>query len=165
MPESDFLKVLQTEATTFRSSFRSVLLSTVSPQGQPEASYAPYISDKNGAIYIFTSELSAHTRNILSHPRAGLLFIENEENAKNIFARKRLSLQCAATEIQRQSDDFDLILKNMEAMFGNIIGLLKSLADFHLFRFDIINGNYVRGFGQAYILEGNNLKILGKRTG
>ena len=49
-----------------------------------------------------------------------------------------------------------------EAMrrFGQVMQLLESLPDFHLFELQLQGGRYVRGFGQAYDLAGERLDRL-----
>ncbi len=159
------MKDLQQEVKSFQAGFSTVLLSTVSAEGQPGASYAPFVFDQTAAICIFTSELAAHTRNLLTRPTAALMFIENEEAAKNPFARKRLTLQCTAVEIPVNSDAGAQILDKMESVFGKTVQLLRSLPDFHIFKFDVTGGSYVKGFGQAYALQGNELEVLNLRGG
>ena len=156
-------EALQQEAANFRDSFQSLLLATTSPQGQPDASYAPCIVDDNQAIYVFISELAQHTKNLLSVPQASLLFIADETDSRNIFARKRLSLNSIAEALPRDDPHWNDLLTQFEDKFGQTISLLKSLPDFHLIRFNIQQGNYVRGFAQAYALSGNQLEILSLR--
>ena len=44
------------------------------------------------------------------------------------------------------------------------VQLLAGLPDFMLFCFDALEGNYVRGFGQAYPVSGNDLVMAERRT-
>ena len=53
-----------TEFRVFRNSFQSVQLATVDEHGKPEASYAPCLRDRKH-IYVFVSELSRHTANLI----------------------------------------------------------------------------------------------------
>lgn len=155
---------LQQEAASFRDGFLTVLLATVSPQGQPDASYAPCVVDDTQAVYVFISELAQHTKNLLAVPQASLLFIADETGSKNIFARRRLSLNCTAEVLPRDHSQWNHLLAQFEDKFGNTINLLKTLPDFHLIRFSAGQGNYVRGFAQAYTLSGNQLEIHSLRT-
>ncbi len=157
-------KDLQIEAQTFQKSFESVHLATISADGKPHASYAPCVVDEAGATYIFISGLARHTQNLRNNPNASLLFLETEENSPNIFARQRLNLDCQASTISRSIEDWQHIINQFETKFGNIINLLKSLPDFQLFRFDVEGGSFVKGFGQAYALKGNDLQILERRS-
>ena len=154
---------LQKELNLFRNNFQTLILSTVSKEGKAHASYAPFILGDDQAMYILSSELAAHTQNMLNHPQVGVLFIENEADSKTPFARKRISLECSVFEVGRISYEWKKTIEKMEATFGNIIPLLKSLSDFHLFRMDVEQGSFVKGFGQAYSVQGNELQILARK--
>ena len=80
------LEELQQEASAFRRAFDAVMLSTASPEGVPDASYAPCILDSEDRCHVLVSRLARHTGNLLSHPVASLLWIENRESC-----RKRVS--------------------------------------------------------------------------
>ncbi|MEM9980527.1 MAG: pyridoxamine 5'-phosphate oxidase family protein, partial [Cyanobacteria bacterium P01_D01_bin.2] len=57
---ADFDRVTQLYLE-FPEKFRSAMLSTVSIDGSPQASYAPFLSDADKTFYIYVSGLSAHT--------------------------------------------------------------------------------------------------------
>lgn len=145
------------ELSEFRSGFRSVLLSTITHEGVPEASYAPCVTDDTGNVYIYVSGLSRHTRNLRDTGRVSLLFIEDEQSARNIFARKRLSYTCEAEAVARDSTDWDQVLRRFTDRFGKFVDTLRGLPDFQLFRLTPRSGNYVRGFAQAYSFQGAGL--------
>lgn len=84
-----FGKKLVDELIQFRSGVRSVSLATVSRDGVPEPSHAPYVADDEGRPYIFVSGLARHTRNLQESGHTGLLLLEDEQSATNIFTRKR----------------------------------------------------------------------------
>ena len=100
MKSDDFLLH---EVREFQSGFRSVLMATVNQDGVPEASYAPYVTDDNGNYYVLVSGLARHTRDFLETGHVSLQFIENEDAAQNLFARRRLTLLCDVSVIQRES--------------------------------------------------------------
>lgn len=143
---------IRQEAFTFRASFKTVLLATSSLQAEPESSYAPFVLGEDDAVYIFISGLARHTQQLLENPQASLLWIENEDKARNLFARRRLSLQCEATELDRGEALSDQILDRMEQELNNTISVLRTLGDFHLFRLTPVRGVYVQGFGKAHDL-------------
>ena len=58
------------EAGAFLAAFRSLQMATVSADGVPDASYAPFVRIDDDAFYVNLSALSTHTGNILSTPRA-----------------------------------------------------------------------------------------------
>ena len=158
-------KELQQEAIALRRELAAVMLSTTSPEGTPDASYAPCVLDGEGRCHVLVSQLARHTHNLVSHPLASLMWIEDKVAKRNVFARRRLILQCSAETIERDSEEWKRILKPMEEQLGNTVPLLAGLPDFILFRFDALEGNYVRGFAQAYPVTGNNLIMAERRTG
>ena len=149
---------LPQEVISFRRNFKSVVLATVSPEGVPDASYTPFILDDNGNILIFISELAQHTKNLISSPVASLLWIEDEKQSRNLFARQRLTLQCDARELLNDTAQWDIALTQMQHIHGKTIEVLRSLPDFHLFTLDARRGNYVRGFAKAFSASGDELR-------
>lgn len=149
---------LQQEVIDFRSKFKSVVLATTSSGGVPDASYTPYILDDNGNILIFVSELAQHTKNLINLPLVSLLWIENEEHSRNLFARQRLTLQCETKELLSDSAQWDAALTSMQHTHGKTIEVLRSLPDFHLFTLKARHGNYVRGFARAFTASGDELR-------
>ncbi|WP_250654929.1 HugZ family protein [Alkalimarinus coralli] len=152
------------EASDLVNQFKTVQLATLNPAGNPEASYAPYIKQA-GRYYIFISELASHTANILRHPMLSLFFIQNEVDAKNLFARRRLTIECSATPIPREHQQWETLLDLFQAEHGPTVELLRSLPDFQLFELTPSTANYVKGFGQAFTLEGENLQTVKQSKG
>ena len=149
---------LQQEVIDFRSKFKTVVLATVSSEGLPDASYTPYILDDNGSILIFVSELAQHTKNLIDLPTISLLWIADEEHSRNLFARQRLTLQCTARELLRDTAQWDTALTRLQHVHGKTIEVLRSLPDFHLFTLEARHGNYVRGFAKAFTATGDELR-------
>lgn len=145
---------LQREIRAFRATRRSVLLATVDAQGQPDASYAPCLEDERGDIYVFVSGLARHTRHLMATGRVSVLFIEDEVAAANLFARRRLTLDCTATAMARDHPHWGAYLDALTERQGSLVGTLRGLADFQLFRLTPLSSTYVRGFGQAFRFEG-----------
>ncbi len=115
------------------------------------ASYSPFVK-VNDRLYIFISELAQHTQNLLATGKASVMLIEDERDAKNIFARKRLVLQCDAKDIDRSHAFAEEVLDTMSERLGNTLSVLRTLPDFHLFELLPVSGHYVQGFGQAFEL-------------
>ncbi len=158
------LEELQQEAINFRREVDAVMLSTTSPAGMPDAGYAPCYLDGEGRCHILISQLAQHTKNLLSHPVASLMWIEDKASGGNAYARRRLVLQCKAENINRDSPVWNGILGQMEDRHGNTVQLLANLPDFMLFRFEAVEGNYIRGFAQAHPVTGNDLVMAARRT-
>jgi len=151
-PESAFF--------TFKKSVKTLNLSTLDKKARPRASYAPFIEDETGHFYIFVSQLAAHTQDLLANPEASILLLEDEQDARQIFARQRISYQCHVEIIDKEHANYLARLNQMEDRFGNVIGLLRTLPDFILFCLTPYEGQYVKGFGKAYKLSGENLLTL-----
>ncbi len=149
---------LEREMRAFRGTRRSVVLATADGEGLPDASYAPCLEDAQGNVYIFVSGLARHTQNLLAAGRVSVLFIEDEGETANVFARRRLTLDCTATPIPRDHPDWSGVLDGLAERLGKLVETLRGLADFQLFRLTARSATYVRGFGQTFRFEGEGLK-------
>lgn len=162
MSGSDDLQQVRQACCTFPARFQSLQLATVSADGQPEASYAPFVAD-HGCYYVYLSDLARHGANLRETARASVLFIEGEEQAKHPFARERLTLRCDVVECPRGSDRFEAVLDLFEQRFGKFVQMVRSLGDFRLFELSPVSGSYVAGFARAYVLDGDDLKNIRHR--
>lgn len=147
------------EARDFHRAFGSMQLAT-SKADQPVASYAPYVTDDQGHFYIYLSELAQHTGNLMVNPNVSFLFIENEQDAAHLFGRRRLTYQAVAECIPRDTAEFDRRLDQFEAVHGGFMKMLRGLVDFRLFVLRPSGANFVRGFAQAYELQGADLQRI-----
>ncbi|QIR35784.1 HugZ family protein [Tolypothrix sp. PCC 7910] len=154
------LEQVQAEYEKFTDQFQSVIISTVSAEGIPNASYAPFVMDDSYNIYIYISGLVTHTKNLYDNPRISVLFIEDENQAHQIFARRRLSFDCTATLIERETDHWQKIVERFQNRFGEIIEVFRGLADFRIFKLTPSQGRFVVGFGSAYNISADNLRQL-----
>ena len=133
-------------------------------RGLPQASYAPCVVDEERNIYVFVSGLSAHTQNLTATRKASVLFIEDEAKTQQIFARMRLSYDCTATLLERESEQWSAIAQQFEDRFGNIVEVMRGLADFRIFQLRPQSGNFVVGFGAAYKVDPDDLSKLIHRS-
>lgn len=129
---------------------RTLHMSTVSREGVPDASYAPFIRGRDHCFYVNLSRLARHTANIEAKRRVSILLIEDERESNQLFARKRLSFDCDATIVPRDSALWNELMDEFAGAFGEVIELIRPLRDFTLFRLQPRGGTYIRGFGQAY---------------
>ncbi|WP_373529865.1 HugZ family protein [Nostoc sp.] len=159
------LENIQAEYEKFPEGFQSVIISTVSALAIPNASYAPIVMDDSKNIYIYVSGLSTHTKNLYANPHVSVLFIEDEGKSNLIFARRRLSFDCTATLIERETDKWNQIVEQFQQQFGQIIEVLRGLSDFRIFQLTPSEGRFVVGFGAAYQISGDNLHQLVQITG
>ncbi|KUJ71212.1 HugZ family protein [Thiomicrospira sp. WB1] len=147
------------ECHDFIQTHHTAVLATTDPEtGWPEASYAPFLLDQQ-RFYVYLSELARHTRNLLAGSHASLLLIEPETD-DNRFTRRRVSVQATVREITRQSENWTQTMERMQAELGETVAMLKTLEDFHLFELTPVRGRFVKGFAQAFELEGETLSTL-----
>lgn len=144
------------EIEEFKASRHSLQLATKSASGVPNASYAPYALADDG-FYILVSELARHGTNLKVSSDVSVMLVEDESEAKTIFARKRLTFDAHATQVDRESEAFTKGVTALSARFGEMIDSLAVLKDFNLFKLTPHNGLYVKGFGQAFSLTGTEL--------
>jgi len=149
-------------------SLQSAQLATLNNLGQADISYTPFLYLKERdtrSFYIFISDLAKHTANIKHTRKLSAMFIQDEANATNVFARERLILECNTVLIERDEDAWTKVLSAFESKHGNTVGILKTLPDFHLFQLTAIAGSFIQGFGKAYKLSGENLMNTELQTG
>ncbi|MGB3918729.1 pyridoxamine 5'-phosphate oxidase family protein [Thiothrix litoralis] len=137
---------------------QTLQLATLDAGGEPSISYAPFVQDEAGNFYIFVSGLASHTQEILHHPQVAVLLIADEQDARQIFARTRATYRCVAAVVEREAAVYPLMLDKMEERFGNVVGVLRGLGDFVMFRLQPQSGRFVMGFGQAFVLVGEGLR-------
>lgn len=135
------------------ASQKTMLLSTASLENVPEISFAPYVRDEAGTYYIYVSELARHTANLLQNQRASILFIRPESESRNLFARERAVFRCRVAEVVREDETYPNRIDALQEEFGEVVGILRTLPDFHLFALQPESGQYVVGFGQAFSIN------------
>ncbi|MBV1777196.1 pyridoxamine 5'-phosphate oxidase family protein [Burkholderiaceae bacterium DAT-1] len=154
---------IHADARAFPMQFSTLHLATSNAQGRAECSYASFIAVE-GDFLIYVSELAAHTANLLETGLCSAMFIESEADARHLFARKRLTLQCAAEECLPASKEYTQVMTAFTDRFGSVMDILKGLNDFHLIRLRPLRGNFVTGFAKAYTLEGDELAQVRHRN-
>jgi hypothetical protein len=147
---------LADEVRAFQGEFRALILASVSPDGLPDASYAPYVLH-DGGFMIYVSRLARHTGNLLSHPACHVMFLEDDRASRNPFARRRLSFACTVDRVPRDTERWETVLDELTRAFGNVVEMLRQLPDFELFCLRPGPGLFVRGFAQAVPVEGRML--------
>ncbi len=149
----------------FISNIKTAVIATLDEDKHPFSSYAPYIYDEN-RFYIYISDIATHAKNIQKDPKASLFFIEDESKSDNLFARRRVSLQCVSTKIERGSERFEEVLGKFAQKFdASAIDMLKKMLDFNLYELKTISGEATFGFGEAYTIGGEDMNELVPREG
>lgn len=151
--------------TEFLDGYQSVVLGTQGSNGYPFSSYAPFYYDGE-QVYIFISDIATHAKNIQARPQASAFFIEDENTSKNIFARKRISLQCDVISVPRKDQIFTNIMTHFQDKFDSeMVTMLMGMKDFNLYALKPIYGEATFGFGEAYNIGGEKMNEMVARTG
>lgn len=126
---------------------KSLLISSLSPDGFPEISYAPFVKDGN-QVYMYLSAAANHYANLSHHGKCSVMALVDESATKNIFARNRVSFKCNAVKQ-------DSVPEAIENMYSDRHGEtnyqhIKTMHDFDWFVMTIESGRLVEGFGKAF---------------
>ncbi|MEH0664503.1 heme utilization protein HutZ [Vibrio scophthalmi] len=144
------------EIKEFRQARKTLQLATVDEHGKPNVSYAPFVQNQEG-YFVLISEIARHARNLQANPTVSIMLIEDEDSSKQLFARKRLTFDASAHVVERESEQWRQVIAQMQERFGEIIDGLSQLQDFVLFNLKAEQGLFVKGFGQAYQVSGDDL--------
>jgi len=156
--EHEKMQKVQSQLAALLATRESVLLASTADDGTPHASYAPVIIGENGRYYVHISELAKHYHNLNANGRVSALMIEDEKDAGNIFARKRLTLEGKATKLDKESAGWTQVMDKFAAKFGEFFNnSLRNQGDFHTFELSFDSGTLVLGFGAAFRLTGAEL--------
>lgn len=152
MTDDTELNRLQVQCDDLITQHQTLLIATRADDGRPDISYAPYVR-KHTVFYILVSELARHTRNMRAYPDISILFIQPEQQASNVFARRRLTLQCRVSEVSIKDSRYVDIVDLMTTTLGETVRVLTALSDFHLMALTPIEGLFVAGFGKAFPVD------------
>lgn len=147
------------EVESFLETFQTLVMASLTHEQEPHASTAPYIRLGND-FYILISTVALHGRNLLTHPNVSLLFAEDEAQCVQPFARKRVTIEAVALEIDREDETYRIAIERLRAHFDQeLVTSLTQMRDFHLFKLSPKSGSVVMGFGKAYRLD-EKLEVL-----
>lgn len=138
------------EVNAFIDSRQSLTLSTLDKLGLPAVSYTPFCRI-NDAFGIYISSLSEHTQQLLDNSHLSLMWIADEQDSPNPFARQRLIAQAKAVSYPRGSKGFERISSQMTLRFPQMMQVLINLEDFQTFEIELTSCRFIKGFGKAYL--------------
>ncbi len=157
---SNELRKAAEECEALIGSLSSVVLATAGHNSQPLASYAPVYVDDSRRLHVYVSSLAKHTALLRRTGKASAMFIEDESASSDLFARKRLSVDCDVSVIPRETPEWGSLMDAMEDRLGDTVASLRGLVDFDLFQLVPTKGRLILGFGQAYRVFGENLSQI-----
>lgn len=128
---------------------KSLIISSIDKDNNPAISYAPFvmIDDK---IYVYLSKVAEHYYNLRDNKKCSVMLIEDENVAKTIFARARLSFNCEAKMLEEATEE--VFSKFDEVHDAKMMAMFKNM-DFDMFELNIKVGRLVKGFGQAFEIK------------
>lgn len=135
------------EISGFIDNFSSVILGTVSPEGNPIVGYAPFFRYQ-GDNYIFINEMEEYFTSLKNNGKVTLLFIEDESSAVMVSMRKRLTYK-AETEFVEKGKGYEEILDNFQKV-DMAIQMTRNIPVFHLLKVKFLNGRYINGPRTAF---------------
>lgn len=144
------------------ASVQSVILGTVDTEGNPNSSYAPYV-EVGGVFYVLVSFMARHTKNLINGKPVSVLFIEDESETKQVYARHRLTVEARTSQVERDTAEWNQITAALKERHGKILDILVDMTDFILVGLHPVKGAYVNGFGSAYFVD-ENLEIIQHRN-
>ncbi|MDB1124418.1 heme utilization protein HutZ [Vibrio algarum] len=144
------------EIVEFRQQQKTLQMATLTYDGCPHVSYTPFVYLPDG-YYILISDIAKHGQNIKSHQKVSIMMIEDEQDSRSIYARKRLSFDTTANLVHRESDSWWEAIRALEQRFGEIVSNLSKLGDFHMYQLIPEKGRFVKGFGKAFDVTGSDL--------
>lgn len=147
---------LEEEIIGFISQYKSLQLASITEEGEPFASYAPFALGED-CLYVLISDIALHARNLRANPTASVLILEDESQAEELFARIRVSYNMRVEHIDVNAEGWETGIQTLENRLGSRSRSLSELSDFHLFKLIPKRGRYVKGFGKAYSFIGEAL--------
>lgn len=149
---------IKIEINDFIRKFKSVILGTVTEDGEPNVTYAPFLRFR-GDDYIFISTTGDHFDNLKNNGKLEVLFIEDEEKSKMISARTRVRYKAVAEFLERNAQ-FEEIMDEFQQK-DSLIKMTRTMKDFYLVKLKLIKERYIKGIGKAYdIAENGEIKHI-----
>jgi putative heme iron utilization protein len=120
--------------------------------GEPFVSMVPYaIMPEGGGFLIHVSGLSAHTKDMLAHPRVSFMVVADDARGVPPQARPRVTVEADAAPIARSSADHSVARATYLARFPDAEQMFE-LGDFSLFLIRPVSARFIAGFAQAVTL-------------
>jgi hypothetical protein len=144
---------------------QSIMISTKDKEGKLHVSYSPVVFQAEKA-YCYMSTIAQHARNLNANAEASIMWIADESDSKQIFARGRVTFDASTKTLS--SEQQENIHPKFVERFGDIVDRFKEMADFSVYEFSLDQGRLVLGFGQAFDVQAGSLDVAhvgGSRQG
>ena len=142
---------------------RYAALSVLEPDtGHPFASRVLVGTDVDGVPIMIASMLTTDMKALLADPRCSLLV--GEPGKGDPLAWPRITLRCEAEKIEHDTES-DTRIRSRFLRRHPKAKLYASFRDFAFFRLVPKSASLNGGFGRAYIISGEELKLVSELTG
>ncbi|OLP59424.1 hypothetical protein BJF93_11945 [Xaviernesmea oryzae] len=132
-------------------------LAVIDPEsGHPFVSRILFATDIDGVPCLFVSDLSQHTKALVSDRRCSLLV--GEPGKGDPLAHPRLTLQADAVAVPRSGEDHARLRARFLARHPTS-SLYVDFPDFGFFRLLPLHGHLIAGFGKALRIGGHDFLI------
>ncbi|MDZ5461557.1 pyridoxamine 5'-phosphate oxidase family protein [Azohydromonas lata] len=126
-------------------------------RGEPAVSMVPFVLPaQDTRLFIHVSGLATHTRDLLEHPRVGLLVTAADGGPWPAQALPRVSLQADAVPLPREGGDYAAAKALYLARFPDSAQTFE-LGDFGMFALQPVSARLIGGFGRAHSLVAEGL--------
>lgn len=143
------------------STSRYLSLATVDALGNPHASHTPFVVDKKKHFYVFISEVSATSANLLNNKEASIILLDHESADGDPFTPKRLRLQCNVVPVLKGSDVWTKAMGSFEAVFAEKAkAVMGAPEEFLLIQLTPFRGRLVLSKDDIYDVNGNRLEEI-----
>ncbi|MDG4553395.1 MAG: pyridoxamine 5'-phosphate oxidase family protein [Candidatus Competibacter sp.] len=142
---------------------RWAALATQGPDG-PDASWVAYVPEPDcGGFLLHLSTLSAHTRNLLAHSRAGLAISEPERDNEDPQTLARATIQGEVAILSKDNADYREATQRYQERLPDSAPRFE-FGDFLLLRLIPIRIRFIGGFARAHTLDRAGLRAAAQRT-
>ncbi len=148
---------------TFFDDKLSMMMATVSEEGEPFCSYTPYVEDEDHNYYIYISGSVPHSANMSANGKVSIMMIEDESKCEHIYARKRFYAQATAEAFSPNDERTEAINELFAKKFDSKVKYFFKMPDFRIYKITPKDGNLVLGFGAAYKVGGDR-KSMGLKS-
>lgn len=139
---------------------RVAALGTLGADGMPQVSMVPVAIDGGqGCLVLHVSGLAAHTRNMDTSPAVSLMVMQAERAGEAVHALPRVSLDCQAQTLARDSAAWHSARAAYLARFPEAEPMTQ-LGDFRFVALQPLAARHVAGFGAARSVDGEELRTV-----
>ncbi len=124
--------------------------------GEPGVSMVPFATLGDGTLIVHVSGLSAHTADMLAHPRVSVLIVDSEQEGVMPQAVPRVTIQGEAARLEEGTTAAAQARSAYEARFPDASAIF-GLGGFSFFAIRPRSARVIGGFGSAVTLTAADL--------